>query len=265
MLTTVLQQLGLNETEVKVYLALLPLGTVPASAIATRLAMPRSTAKYTCQQLVDIGLVTKLNKNNTFLFTAKDPENLYKILEKQKQEIMQKEYDIGRVLGELKKMFNPRSVLPKMQFFEGAENITKMLQDVLDEAKPLYGALHLDPQLHPTIATYFRDVYIPERKRKFFPSWMLFNDNGSTRDYREGDQLMNRISLLVPEKEFPFKICFHIYGDKVAFYSYKSPNLSGVIIQDSYIREMQFSLFKLAWNYARQLPDNENYRKVEVA
>lgn len=264
MLTTILQQLGLNETEIKVYLALLPLGTVPASVVAIRLGMPRSTAKYTCQQLVDWGLVTKTNKNHTFLFAAKDPESLYNILEKQKQEISQKEGEVSKILTELKKIYNPHTIIPKIRFFEGPENINKMLQDVLDDAKPLYGALNMEVDFPPLIASYIWNTYIPERKRMFFPSWMLFNDNDLTRDYRKEDLDMNRISLLVPEKDFPFKICFHIYGDKVAFYSYEPTDLVGVIIEDSFIRDMQFSLFKLAWNYSRLLPANENYRKVEL-
>ena len=37
--------------------------------------------------------------------------------------------------------------------------------------------------------------------------------------YRKLDKEMNRVSLLVSSEDFPFRITYHIYGDKVAFYS----------------------------------------------
>lgn len=264
MLENVLQQLGLNENEIKIYLALLPIGTVPASVLGTRVGIPRSTAKYTCQQLTKKGLFTAVNKNNTFLYMVKDPQNLHNLLESERQLIQKKDDELGRVMGDLKNLFYSKAVLPKVQFFEGAEAITKMLEDVLKEQQPLYGAINLSSDLHPVIASYFQKVYIPERKRLRFPSWMLFNDNDKTRAYAQDDFAMNRISLLVPEKDFSFDICFHIYGDKIAFYSYKSIDLVGVIIQDTYIRKMQFSLFKMAWNFAKALKENEHYRKVSL-
>lgn len=264
MLDFTLETLGLNKTEVKIYLAILKVGTTPASILGQRLKIPRSTAKYTCQQLLSKGLLTALNKNGSVFYTAKNPENLQQLIDKEREEIEQKETQLNLVLGDLKSIYNPHLVLPKVNYFEGVDGITTMLEDVLKEKQPLYGALYLDQHINPIIDDFLKNHYIPKRKRLHFPAWMMFNDNVTTQEYRKQDGEMNRISLLVPEKDYPFDICFHIYGDKIAFYSYRRGDLTGVIVQGTHIRTAQFSLFKLAWNFARTLKVNESYRKVEL-
>ncbi len=52
-----LESLGLEAIEAQVYQAALSLGTVPASIVANRLNMPRSSARYTCEQLIKKGLM----------------------------------------------------------------------------------------------------------------------------------------------------------------------------------------------------------------
>ena len=93
---------------------------------------------------------------------------------------------------------------------------------------------------------------------------MLYNNNALTKKYVALDQQMNRVSMLIPIKEFPFDAGCHIYGEKVAFYSYQGQEIFGVIIEDPFIRQSQFSVLKLAWNYARTLPENENYRDLTL-
>ncbi len=263
MLQTTLTALGLSDTETKVYLAILPLGTVPASTIGLRLKIPRSTAKYTCEQLEKKGLILGQSKNNTFFYTAKDPNQLYSLLAKEKKLFEKKEDGLNRMMGSLKDLFREDLNLPKVRFFEGDEGLIQMFNDVLAERKPLYGCLYWDEGMDPELGKYLKEFYIPERKRLHFPAWLLFTDDQDTRDYQKRDLEMNRISLLVPYKEFPFDICYHIYGDKIAFYTSK-PNMMGVIIENSFINKTQFSIFKMAWNFARKLKANKAYEKVEI-
>jgi hypothetical protein len=43
----------------------------------------------------------------------------------------------------------------------------------------------------------------------------------------------------------------HIYGDKIAFYSYLNSDLSGVIIENHNMAKSHLTLFKLAFEQAR--------------
>ncbi len=264
MLEKTLSQLGLNKNEIQAYLVLLQLGTVPASTLGKRIHLPRSTAKYTCEQLTEKGIVTSSNKNNSVFYTAKDPDSLKSLIKKEKELLTNKEDNLNRIIGELKNLFTPHIALPRVQFFEGADNIKKMFEDVLKEGAAIYGCLKISEEIDPEIINYLREEYTPRRIRLRNPAWMIFNDTQETRKYQENDQKVNRISLLVPEKNFPFEACFHIYGGKVAFYSYAKNDLTGVIIENSNIQKSQSSLFRLAWNYARLLKANSQYKNVDI-
>ena len=237
---------------------------MPASALSRHVNIPRSTAKYSCEQLSQKGLVNRINRNNCWYYSPCPPSRLQTLLDIKRQDLESQGKHLGSVINELMALYKRDEVTPKIQFFEGADGIVTMLEDVLKEKAPIYGALYLSEDIHPIISDYFENTYIPERQRSHAPSWALYNDSKKMRDYQEKDHDMNRISMLVPEDEFPFEICFHIYGDKIAFYSYRSSIMTGVIIQDSYMKQMQFSLFKMAWKLAQNMKVNARYKNVQL-
>lgn len=264
MIEDILFKIGLNNNEIAIYLALLPIGGVPASILGQKTGINRSTAQYTCQQLAKKGLIQMVQKNQTFLYYPESPDKLLYLLEQEKKEVQQKENSIERILGDLKAMINPEVKLPKIHFYEGIKGLIEMFNDVLTEAAPLYGAAILDDQVHPKILTYLAEEYRPKRQKIGNPARMLFNNNKQTLKYRENDSAVNRVSLLLPYDQFPFDSCCHIYANKVAFYSYRKTDLTGVIIENNLVHATQMSLFRLAWDQARTLPINEQNKEVRI-
>jgi sugar-specific transcriptional regulator TrmB len=266
MMKDVLASLNLNPNEIDVYLTALQIGSAPASILARRTKMTRSTAKYTCKQLHKKGLFTTIQKNKTFIYTAEPPDKLLFLIKQQIEDIKHKETQVNRILGELKNLQNPYATLPQVRFYEGVDGIIEMLEDVLGESKPIYGTLSLEEEkdFDPKLWKYFSEVYILRRKQKKQPARFLFTDTAATRDYQKKDADMNRISLLLPEDLYPFDMCTQIYGEKVAFYSYKKFDMTGVLIQNAFINQNMMALFRAAWNFARQLPVNKQYIDIKV-
>jgi len=263
-LELLLSSLGLEHQEAKVYLAALTLGTSPASNIAKRTDMPRSTARYTCEQLSRKQLMIESQKGNTKLFTPENPEKLKKLLDLQVEEIETRGQRLDSSLQDLKRLYNPYTVLPKVRFYEGADGIMEMFEEFLEENTPFCGVTGGTGEVHPRIVKYLAERYVPKRQELKNPTWMLLNDSDRLESYRKNDASVNRISLVAPEKAFPFKSCCHIYGNKVAFYSYFVQDMTGVIIENAIIHETQLSLFRLAWSAARALPINKIHKDVEL-
>lgn len=263
-LARLLHSLGLEHQEANVYLAALRLGTCPASAIAKRTNLPRSTARYTCEQLVAKQLMLTSQRKNATLFTAENPEKLKKLLEMQMEQIETRSQQLEGAMQDLKRIFNPYTVMPKVRFYEGVDGIIELFEDVLKESQPLFGALTFTKDMHPEIERYTNEKYIPRRKKLGNAAWMIFNDDPRSREYQKRDAEMKRVSLLVPYQEFPFNSCLHIYGNKVAFYSYNQNDMTGVMIENQTIREAQMSLFKLAWERASQMEQNKKSAKIEL-
>ena len=261
-ITHILSSLGLdlNPKEIKIYLALLEVGTAAASTLGQRTHIHRSTAQYTCQQLVETGLARVIEKNNTFLYSAEPPERLLSLLDQQKEKIDQKQNQVEQILGDLKGLMNPHANIPKIQFFTGVDGIIELFEDILRTAPTILGALQINDDIHPDILHYIQTRYAPTRSKLGNEAWMLFNDNDKTRQYQEQDECMRRVSLLLPEKKFPFASCMHIYDGKVAFYSYQKNDLTGVLIENPLIYETQKSIFQLAWDQARSMPQNKQHK-----
>ena len=134
-----------------------------------------------------------------------------------------------------------------------------MYEDVLKENKPIYGVTRITKDSDPVVSEYINNHYKKTRAKSKIPGWGIFNNNESSKEYRKDDALVNRTSLFIDANEFPFDVCFHIYGSKIAFYSYKQGETSGVIIENTAIKNTMFSLFKMSWNMARKLPINKVY------
>ena len=62
MLTKKLEEIGLNEKEAKVYIAVLELGEGSASEIAKKSEVNRATTYFTLENLMKIGLVSASNE-----------------------------------------------------------------------------------------------------------------------------------------------------------------------------------------------------------
>ena len=206
-------------------------------------------------------------KNNTFYFTPEDPGKILYLLEEEKKQITEKEKLAHGVIGDLKHMMNPYTAIPKVQFYEGVEGVIRLYDDILAAGEDIYGASVIgQDDVHPEVMQYLNEIYTPKRKEMKNKSFMIYDAGGEDlKSYLDNDKAMRRTTLLVPKEEYPFDTCFHIYGNKVAFYSRSNNELMGVLIESKHIRNNQYSLFKLAWNYAKSFPINRKYSSIDLS
>src|SRR3989338_6651269 len=82
----ILQTIGFEEKEAKIYLALLRLGSSPASKIANELGFDRTTVYYMMMRMLEKGFVSFLTTGNVKYFSALEPKQLNKLL-KQREDL----------------------------------------------------------------------------------------------------------------------------------------------------------------------------------
>ncbi len=264
MIKETLRSLGFYDREIETYLTALSLGSTTVSVISKRTKIPRGTTHYICQELVKKGLLTMVEKGNTFIFSPEPPEKLLNSIEYEEKTLHEKKDQVNRIVGELRGMMNPHSVLPKVRFYEGVDGLKTMFEDALKHGIHLYGILAFDTETHPDIMSYLKNIYTKKRIELGNSAHALFNDNEITREYRKNDKKVKRISMLLPKDNFPFSSNCHIYDNKIAFYSTNKNDLTGVLIENQLVRETQFSVFKAAWNYAKLLKVNTQYKDINI-
>ncbi|MFH0701579.1 MAG: helix-turn-helix domain-containing protein [Candidatus Woesearchaeota archaeon] len=99
---SLLESIGLTKNEIKIYLALLELGSSASGAIIKRTKIHTSKVYDSLERLADKGLVTHIIITNTKHFKAVDPDRLIDFLDDKKKEIDLQEKEIKNILPELK-------------------------------------------------------------------------------------------------------------------------------------------------------------------
>jgi len=254
-----LEKIGLNKNEIKIYLTSLSIGQSPASILGQRNNIVRSTAQYTCQSLVDKKLMHSIQKWNTFLYSPADPEKLLSLINRE-YDVVEKKFNETRwIMRDLKSIMNPNAKLPKVRYFTWVDGIIEMFEDVINDWNTIYWIVKVISDMDDEVSRYLNNDYLNKRVKWNIKACSIFNDNKKTQEYRKKDKLMNRITKLAPDDFFPFESCVQIYWDKVAFYSYKKWELVWIIVDNSYIKDTMFSIFKMAWNFACILEKNPDF------
>ena len=128
----ILEQLGLDQKEIKLYLALLKLGTASIRDIAAQADINRGTTYETLKVLANKGIVSYFPKGKRRVFCAEPPEKLLDLAEERKQSLEQGIEEMKQSLipqlNHLKSDFNSGNV----RFYEGDSGIEFVLKDILN-------------------------------------------------------------------------------------------------------------------------------------
>lgn len=120
----ILVNLGLHEKEAKTYLAILELGSSTIKPIADKAGVKRTSIYNFIDHLVKLGLVTQAKIHNRWHYSAISPERLLEI-EKDKLRNLQ------NTLPEFLSIYNLLTTKPKIQYFEGSEQMKNIVREEL--------------------------------------------------------------------------------------------------------------------------------------
>ena len=128
----IFKEIGLTETEIKIYLALLSLGATSAGRIVEETGVYRKNLYDSLNKLIDKGLVTYVIENKVKFFQPKNPENLINYLEDKKERIDEDKKEINLILPELKERFSSLTPEIESEIYRGTEGIKTILKECLN-------------------------------------------------------------------------------------------------------------------------------------
>lgn len=253
MIENVLQNIGLNEKEIKVYLSNLELGSQPASVIARRVKIPRNTTRFILDKLVEKGVIEKSKRANTQLYSPEEPKNLINLLESQRvdmnAEIDDKIGQLNEVMAELESRYRPESTKPKVTFYEGDDGLKKVYEDTLKSSETIRSLASFEG-MHGALPDYFKNYY-KRRVANKIDIRSIHPDTPLAREKTKNDKKEMRDSRLVPPKDYHFTPEIQFYDNKVIITSWKEK--LGILIESHEIYEALSALFELAWKEASRL------------
>ena len=243
----VIQQLGLNEREAKVYLATLELGGETIKRIAEKAKLERTGTYYLIEGLIEKGLMAISFRGKRKIYLATDPKKLISLEE-------EKLKNLKEILPNLEAIANLREIKPNIRFYEGKEGLREIYEDTIKTLKKLpekereilaYAAAESVYSLFPEHTKEFINIRI---KNKIRIRWIA-PDTDFARSFLQDQKKASRELRLVPKDKYPLETEMDIYDGKIALYGLKE-DLIGVIIEHPAIAKTQREIFDLAWEAA---------------
>ncbi|OGF20274.1 hypothetical protein A2Y83_01945 [Candidatus Falkowbacteria bacterium RBG_13_39_14] len=251
-LKQILKQFGLNEIEIKSYLAALEFGPAPASFLAKQAGLNRVTVYEALKRLSKEGLIKIRAKqgNKIKYFIAEDFSVLREKAEEKKNEMEELMEKMEEAEPELRSKYIKKEEKPEVYFYEGKEGIKNVLIDTLKQPSDESIAFASADFLEIGFDKKFLESYWEKRTRLKIPArgimpetesaLKLFNEGRNRRELR-------RVKFIAKEN-YPFKDEIEIYGDNVGIICMAKGNEHGIIIRSRSIAESFKALFELIWN-----------------
>ena len=252
MLTT-LMKLGLSEKEAKVYLAALELAQDTVQNIAQKAKVNRPTTYVILEKLMQMGLISKVEKDKRTLFIAEDPRELENLLEKQKRDIEDKKNELKAVMDELKALNNTNQEKPIVKYFEGEDGLIALEN---------YGShtLKKNPETLSITPIDILENFFPVKRKGAVNQRVKLGIKARTI-YTYHDVIPKEIhdkelrdGVFIPRDKFPINTIMSIYPELgVKLFHLDKGKPYGVMIESKELAKNFQYYFELAWIGAKSL------------
>jgi len=234
----VLEEWGLSDKEIKVYLALLSLGQSAVNAIAKKAVLNRVTAYDVLKYLQEKGLVSYVIRAGVRYFEAAEPQKLLGDLQEKAQKV-------ESILPELEALKLSVKEKPSIELYEGIAGLKTVVEDVLKEKKESW--FIADPTFMDALQFYFPHFIKKKRKMGMF-SRVITLECKRMRNYQQREPKKFVDLRFINERLPTTKI---IYGSKVAVLTFEKENSIGVIVGNRQIADTERKLFNLLWKASK--------------
>ncbi len=249
MLEIDLQKLGLNEKEVKVYLAALELGYSSAQDMAKKAGINRATTYFIIEGLIKKGLMTQIEKGKKTYFAAEDPRGLEVVIQKKIKEAEDMKNTFKEILPQLESVYNLSAEKPSIRYYEGLDGLKVMRSEFLQIAtKEVLGFTALD-QLFKYFPSH-EEEHSKKRIDKKIKSRVIYTYSKGPIEGATNKSLL-REARYIPVDKFKFTSDISIYEDRISM-TFLKEKLGGVIIESKELADMMRAIFELAWEGAEE-------------
>src|SRR3989344_6211569 len=236
-----LKEFGLTDKESKVYLTLLPLGSINLQELAKRIDLPRTTIYNTLNYLYSKGLISKIVKGYVTYFEAVDPNRLVDVLNQKKDIIIS-------ALPELESLKKQIKESSSIEIYEGFKGISTILADIFREKQQTYyfGSYSKSVEILKHLPEHFRFLRI----NKKIPAKIVIDPYDEETFHKPSYKKITEMKFNESLKDFSCMI--FIYGNKVAMYTVKG-ELVGVIIKNKEFSEAMRIIFDMYWRQGKSV------------
>lgn len=235
------KKIGFSDKETQIYLGLLHLGPSSVRKLADYCELNRGTTYDILKSLQERGVVSFYDKEAKQHFLAENPERLYELIQRQKEDLERVDRDLEKVVPELQAIYNRGGERPIARYYQ-KKDLSLILEDVLetcegssDPVYRIYSAEGVREYLYESFPT-FSDVRVG---KAIGVKVIALGKGGELRGLDERKWLQT-------ETKTPTYII--IYPGKTAYISLNAQGEPvGVVIENDGVYETQRGIFESLW------------------
>lgn len=240
-----LESVGLPGNEIKVYLALLDLGSALAGEITKRSGVNRTNVYDALDRLTERGLVSYVIQANRKYFETAKPDRLVKYLEEKEQDIKNKKEMVASLLPELEKRRTLSREPQEATVYKGRQGLKSVAEEVLNTKKPLlvFGAEGKFFELF----THYAEQWHMRRGKLKIPLKIIFNER-LRKVKSQGHFPRAKIRFNAQIYETPATTW--LFGDKVAIVVWSEQPIV-TLIRSKEVASSYQQFFKILWRNSK--------------
>ena len=247
----ILEKAGLTGNEIKVYIALLELGSVSAGDVLKRTNLHRGGVYDTLDKLIEKGLVSYVIRANRKYFEAASPKNLLYVIEKREDKIKKDKEQILEIIPQLESKRKLGKEPQEVTLFKGNKGIKSIFQDWLEENKEiLVVGAHPEAESLKHHMKYTLPGFHNARVKQKQVMKFIFPEKSIERARQLSKYRYTPVKIL-PASFFSIT-SIQIYGDKTAIILWSQDPI-GIVIRSKEIAQSYTDYFNLLWSMGREI------------
>jgi sugar-specific transcriptional regulator TrmB len=238
-----LQQLGLNEKEARVYLSALEFGPTTILDLAIKSGVKRTTIHEFIEPLIQQGFIVVSFSGKRKLYNAAPPESLELILQKQTEAIK-------KLLPDLKFLASKSIQKPKIRYYEGAEGIKLVYEDFLTAKSDINYFGSIQDEVGVVGKQYIAD-WVKRRIQKNITvnAIRLRHKEIPLKEWGGGKEYLRNLRFFPANTKDSFCNVV-IYDNKVAIHS-SAKESYGMIIESQELAASLNFIFQIVWGVSK--------------
>lgn len=243
-----LENLGIGEKEMCVFLKMLEFGAQPVSVIAKQAGHPRSTMYLILERLKRAQLIEVFERAGIMYVKCIRAKDILGLVKSKENKIHESLIVIEQMLPELESLENRLSVTPKVRFFEGHDGVMKayreMLNEKFEEDDILYAYFNpalvkrMMPKYHYKIPQTFKEKRMRVKE--------LLSYSSDAREYKKLFSRKEHEIKILP-KDVRLTADTIIWKNKIYMVSYSEREMTAMEIVNTSLCESQKAFFELMW------------------
>jgi sugar-specific transcriptional regulator TrmB len=238
-----LEQAGLNQSEVKVYKRLLEYGELTPPRLSELTGLARQNTYAALKTLAAKQLIEVISRRKKLTYEIQHPNRLVELVDKQIDETKMVQKSLKANMPELISMFNLASNKPGISYFEGLDGIKNIYLDWL-RIKPaevlVFRSSHDDEKLGDFLVSFKKRRALNGTKAR------MISQTIPTKEVIEQD-----VELLVQRKHVPDEY-FHldtevsVGSNQVSFITFDK-HMRGFVITSKEVAQTFKTIFESLW------------------